>query len=274
MQDFISLGAGVQSTTMLLMAAHGEIEFNGKYAIFSDTGWEPKEVYDHLVWLIGEAKKFGIEVVIANNGNIKKDTYNALKFGSRVASMPIRTLNLDAPDPKKQKGIIMRQCTSEYKIIPVEKKIRSLIGYKPRQRIPKKSINLWMGISTDEIQRVKDSMTPWIVKEYPLVDKGFNRLDCLNWMERKGYPVPPKSSCIICPYHSNEIWLEMKRNHPEEWQEAVKFDNAIRDNYPGIRGQAFLHKSYVPLEEANINENQLSIYDDDFTNECEGICGV
>jgi hypothetical protein len=44
----LSLGAGVQSTTMALMAAVGEIADKPDAAIFADTGWEPKAVYDHL----------------------------------------------------------------------------------------------------------------------------------------------------------------------------------------------------------------------------------
>lgn len=43
----LSLGAGVQSTTLALMAAHGEIE-PPDCAIFADTQWEPAEVYAHL----------------------------------------------------------------------------------------------------------------------------------------------------------------------------------------------------------------------------------
>jgi 3'-phosphoadenosine 5'-phosphosulfate sulfotransferase (PAPS reductase)/FAD synthetase len=43
----LSLGAGVQSTTLALMAAAGEIEAPD-CAIFADTGWEPKAVYQHL----------------------------------------------------------------------------------------------------------------------------------------------------------------------------------------------------------------------------------
>lgn len=44
----LSLGAGVQSTTLALMAAHGEIGAMPDCAIFADTGWEPKAVYEHL----------------------------------------------------------------------------------------------------------------------------------------------------------------------------------------------------------------------------------
>ena len=52
MMHIISLGAGVQSTTMALMAAHGEIEPMPDCAIFADTGDEPQAVYDHLAWLM------------------------------------------------------------------------------------------------------------------------------------------------------------------------------------------------------------------------------
>jgi hypothetical protein len=48
----LSLGAGVQSTTMALMAAHGEVGPMPDCAIFSDTGWEPNAVYQHLAWLM------------------------------------------------------------------------------------------------------------------------------------------------------------------------------------------------------------------------------
>lgn len=50
----LSLGAGVQSTTLLLMSRHGDIApLDG--AVFADTGWEPQEVYRHLAWLEQES---------------------------------------------------------------------------------------------------------------------------------------------------------------------------------------------------------------------------
>jgi hypothetical protein len=44
----LSLGAGVQSTTLALMAAQGEIQPLPDCAIFADTGWEPATVYRHF----------------------------------------------------------------------------------------------------------------------------------------------------------------------------------------------------------------------------------
>lgn len=48
----LSLGAGVQSTTMALMAAHGELGPMPDCAILPILGWEPKAVYEHLDWLM------------------------------------------------------------------------------------------------------------------------------------------------------------------------------------------------------------------------------
>lgn len=68
----ISLGAGVQSTTMALMAAHGEIGPMPACAIFADTGAEPKSVYDHLAWLM-LANVLPYPVHVVSGGNLADD---------------------------------------------------------------------------------------------------------------------------------------------------------------------------------------------------------
>ena len=49
--EIISLGAGVQSSVMALMAARGELTPMPSAAVFADTQWEPAGVYAHLDWL-------------------------------------------------------------------------------------------------------------------------------------------------------------------------------------------------------------------------------
>src|SRR5688572_32281679 len=46
----LSLGAGVQSTALALLAARGELPLP-EAAIFADTGWESAVTYAHLDWL-------------------------------------------------------------------------------------------------------------------------------------------------------------------------------------------------------------------------------
>ena len=259
----LSLGAGVQSTTVALLAVHGEIE-KPEHAIFADTGWEPQEVYDHLQWLTPILEDAGIHVHTVKKGNIRED---ALNGGTTFQSMPLYSV-IDASS-----GIGRRQCTREYKITPITKKQRELIGLKFRERWTPahgKIVNL-MGISVDEVQRAKDNRVKYIENEFPLLDLRMKRTDCLSWLSNHGYRAP-RSACIGCPYHTDREWREIKEN-PKEWADVIAFDRAIRDIHKG-GGQQFLHRKLIPLEEVDLRSEeergQLTL----FNNECEGMCGI
>ena len=202
MLNIISLGAGVQSTTMALMAAHGEITPMPDCAIFADTGWEPKAVYDHLEQLV-PLLSFPVHVVSA--GNIRDDLTTQNK--GRYAAVPFYLRDGDGND-----GMGRRQCTHEYKLKPLMHKQRELLGVGRRDRIKKGSVTVWVGISTDEAMRMKPTGRSWQVNRWPLIEKRVSRGDCLEWLKRNGYSHPPKSSCIGCPFHSNGHWREMKLN--------------------------------------------------------------
>lgn len=264
----LSFGGGTQSTALLLMALKGEI--NGvipDYIIFSDTGWEPASIYEWVEKVNKYIKeKYNREIIYTNGGNIRTDLLRAAKEGVRVATLPFYTL-----DDSGSKGMVLRQCTGEYKINPVKQKVRQLLGYEPRKKV-KEVVHMWKGISTDEIQRVKPIADSWIEAEHPLIDVVMmNRSNCIAYVEREGLGTPAKSSCIGCPFHDNQTWLDMKRNDPVSWEDACAVDEAIRV-LPKLKSKVFLHKSCKPLREVDLNENQLTF--DDFINECEGFCGI
>ena len=259
----LSLGAGVQSTTVALLAVHGEIE-KPEHAIFADTGWEPQEVYDHLKWLTPILEKAKIQTHIVKKGNIREDALNDL---TTFQSMPLYSLT------DTGSGIGRRQCTREYKITPITKKQRELIGLGYRQKWKPeygKIINL-VGISVDEIQRAKDNRVKYIQNEFPLLDLRMKRSDCLTWLANHGYSAP-RSACLGCPYHNDREWRQIKSN-PKEWADVIEFDRAIRDKHKG-EGQQFLHPKLIPLEEVDLrteeDKGQLAL----FTQECEGMCGI
>lgn len=277
----LSLGAGVQSTTLLLMALHGEFTERPDCAIFADTGWEPAAIYEHLRWLKGEARVGGIPVYRVSVGNLKQDLLNAVQGRRRrVANPPFYVRNRDeageyaTPD---RGGMLWRSCTKEYKIGPIRRKIRALAeAVVGCSRLPAGCVEQWFGISFDEWRRVRKSDVAYIVNRYPLVDLRLTRADCIAWLKRHGYRVPPKSACLGCPYHSDAIWREMKRDSPKEWKETVSFDRAIRKGLPGVKGEAFLHRSLIPLEIVDLRsetargQTQLPGFED----ECSGHCGV
>lgn len=265
--NILSLGAGVQSSVMALMAAKGEITPMPDCAIFSDTGWEPKRVYEWLDWL---ETQLTFPVYKVNKGNLRDDLLGALGDG-RFASVPFFT-----ESDNKGGGLLRRQCTREYKVEPITKKIRELAGLKPKQRAKGViNVDLWIGISTDEIIRMKPNRETWIENRWPLIDAHMSRQDCLQWMEKNNYPMPEKSSCIGCPYHDDKAWRDMKLNDKESWDDAVMMDKVIRDGVRGTKQKLYIHRSLKPLDEVDFrNLEDMGQTTIEFGEECEGICGV
>ena len=259
MLRILSLGAGVQSSTVAMMAKHGEIEpFDA--AIFADTGWEPKAVYNWLDWL---EKQLPFPVYRVNKGNLKVDLREGCGAEKkRFASVPFFTSG---------GGIGKRQCSQEYKITPIRKKIRELAGLKPRQRAKEILATEAVGISLDEIQRMKPPRVWWLEGEWPLIDLRMTRADCLQWMQSNGYPEPPKSACIGCPFHNDQMWRSMRDNDTAEFQDAVDMDNVIRTGGKTQREHQFMHRSLKPLGECEFKgDSQIDM----FGNECSGLCGT
>lgn len=244
---YLSLGAGVQSTTLLLLAVQNGIPgFDA--AIFADTMWEPAAVYRHLDRLTGIADRAGIEVVRVSAGDIRAD---ALDPAHRFASMPLFTLG-----PNGERGMARRQCTSEYKIKPIKAEVRRRLGYPHPMRVPAGvRAGMAIGISVDEIGRARDSDVGYMRNVFPLLELGWRRDDCLRYLNQRGLGDTPKSSCVGCPFHDDRFWADLKANSPAEWAEAVAFDRAIRNgsaraNAKGhpLRGRFFLHRQRVPLD--------------------------
>lgn len=263
----LSLGAGVQSTALALMIEKGEMD-KVDCAIFADTKGEPKLVYEHLDWL---ETQVSYPIYRTSWRDLKEDMLDAAVGKYKFMAIPLFTKNMGTG----KKGLLRRQCTSDYKIKPVQQKVRQLLGYSKGQRVKKGTkVDMVMGISYDELQRMKENQLKHIENKYPLVDNKIRRSDCLEWMAKNNYPRPPRSACTFCPYHSNFEWREIKKNK-EEWEEVIRIDEIIRHSSKRLSefDEVFLHRSCVPIKDADLSDSdsskQLSLLD-----ECDGMCGV
>lgn len=269
----LSLGAGVQSTTIALMAAVGEIE-PPDLAIFADTQSEPAAVLGHLWWLAGQLP---YPLYVVSHGSLDADSTRirtSVKSGFKGVKSLIPAYVL-SPDGKP--GMMGRKCTLDYKINPIERMLRQLLGIK---RVTSKVVLVeqWIGISIDEAQRMKPSRKPWIKISWPLIDARMSRADCLRWMKEHGYPEPPRSACYFCPFHSDAEWRRMQADEPEEFAKAVEYEKRLSEGYnksENLRSEgAFLHSSRVPLDEVTFKNVPDRLQVSLFGNECEGLCGV
>ena len=271
----ISLGGGVQSTVLALMADAGEFGGRPDLAIFADTDWEPAGVYEIVRWL-GEVLSFPV-VTTSNGRSLRKDAHEGVSDSGRPSTtIPVFTL-----DQSGAHGMVPRQCTSHYKIRPIHHAIKRHLGLDPSRRMPAGiSVETWLGISAEEVLRIRDSHVGWNVNRYPLVERGMTRVDCREWFaERHPDRTLARSACAGCPFRSDEEWMALKTTDPDLYADAVELDRRLRDPEasaaPTLLNEAFLHSSRRPLDEAVGRAEHLKrIQPRLWVDECEGICGV
>lgn len=250
----LSLGAGVQSTALALMAARGDIE-PPDCAVFADTGWEPEAVYAHLDWL---------------ETQLPFPLYRVRRAGVDLGEMMLQVASGERPEKGTPAlvpyfvgsgGMIPKQCSKEFKTRPVARKVVDLVGPGPQ-------VEMWLGISRDELQRMKSNERKWITNRFPLIEARMTRRDCQGWLAERQYSAP-RSACIFCPFRSRDDWLAVQES-PADWARVVDFDSRVRSAHPD---GAFLLKSREPLALADFSAMQ-DAPGFDFNNECEGMCST
>jgi hypothetical protein len=270
MLKILSLGAGVQSTKLALSAAEGEICPMPDCAIFADTAHEPREVYDHLQWLMSPGV-LPYPVYIVSAGDLFKSASTVKRTSDGQRTYISTAIPVYMQDGLRR-GIGQRHCTRDFKIAPINRKIRELAGLR---RVLKKHgviAEVWIGISTDEAQRMKPATMPWLVNRWPLIERGESREDCIRWLRRRGVNAP-RSACTFCPFRDEESWLRLSA---EEFSGAVAKERELQSAYQRateMRGVPYFHASRVPLDRVDFS-SRADKQPDLFGNECEGMCGI
>ena len=275
MLNILSLGAGVQSSTLALMAACGEITPMPDCAIFADTGAEPEGVYKWLDWL---ETQLPFPVLRRSAGSLTEQSLK-IRVSKRTGQTYVRSM-IPAYVAKYTGGrsLLGRKCTADHKVKVIVQTARKFA------QIPRgcKEVRViqWIGISTDEAHRMKPSSEKWIVHRWPLIDMDMSRQSCLNWMLAHGYPEPPRSACIYCPFHSDAEWIRLKDKEPQEFAKVVQFErdmqaaHAQQTGTARLNGIAYLHNDLKPIDQVEFKTTPERAQLDLFGNECEGLCGV
>jgi len=272
--NVLNLGAGVQSSCLALMAAKGEITPMPDFAVFADTQAEPQSVYDWLDWL---EKQLPFPVYRVTKGDLTGDSLRVhiAKAGHERVQRIIPAFGLLKDGTKT--AAIGRSCTADYKVQAIVREIRNRCGIKRGQK--EISVTQWIGISWDELQRAKKASHEFTQHRWPLIEVKMRRHDCLNWMRQNGYPEPPRSACVYCPFHSDTEWRRLRDEEPHEFQRAIEFDKQIREVHKNhnkmLNMEVYLHNSCKPLDEIDFDSDEdkgQQVWD--FQAECEGMCGV
>lgn len=238
---FLSWGLGVQSTWLLVMAGLGEIEPIDA-AIVADTQWERKKTGEIFQFYREWAEEHNIHVEVVTAGSVR------LLGAAEHLHIPFYT-DTGAP--------LTRQCTNHFKLIPLKRGMRRLAGFHETKIPHPKSgqFEVLIGISWDEWNRMNESRIKFMTNRYPLVEKHINRWDCETGFRKLGLPVPIKSACIGCPFRQAIEWLNMQRNDPDDFRDAVEFDKENRNNPLADRGSTsdklYVWKGLIPLSDVD-----------------------
>ncbi len=262
---YLAFGAGVQSTALLVagcLGLHGVQRPD--VALFADTHWEPRYVYEQVERMTAWAAQHGVPVETCSRGDLgalwlehKQNRGTSMPiyvhFAAKVVCAcqtvvvpgvcPLCNGEGFTRDPERtETGILKRNCTRDFKI-------RAMRGALRAKGV--KVARAQLGISYDEVERMRDSDVRWVQNTYPLIDARLRRHDCEELVVRAGLPRPLKSSCVQCPYHGDDYWRFLHAEHPADFERACALDDAQRapgfSAAKGLHGTPFLHRSGKPL---------------------------
>lgn len=259
-----SYGGGVQSTAALVLAAQKKIDFS--IFLFSNVG-DDSEHPATLAYVRDVAMPYaaanGIELLelrrMRRDGSLFQTVYQRVTDLSYQQNLIPFRLSNGTPGG--------RSCTADWKIGVIARE------QKRRGATPESPAVCGLGISLDEFHRMKtDSGILWQILEYPLIDLRLTRQDCMNIIERAGLPIPPKSSCWFCPFHSLQKWREMRVKEPELFARSVEIERINNQrNTRNEKPSQWLTRMLIPLDQA-VAHDQADMFDE-LDDACEsGFC--
>lgn len=218
-----SYGGGTQSVAIACLIKEGRLP-KPDLIVMADTGKEVSQTWQYTDQVVRPMlASIGLELHIARHDLATVDLYG--KNGDLL--IPAFTAT----------GKLPTYCSSEWKKYVVRRFLRS-------QGV--KECVTWIGISIDEIGRLKPSDVQWQTYHWPLCfDVKMTRPECREYVIRQGNPPPPRSRCAECPHQADDEWLELEESYPADFQRAIARDEEIRANDP--QHAVFLHRSRKPL---------------------------
>jgi hypothetical protein len=254
----ISLGWGCQSFALAAMSALGVLP-RVDAAIHADTTHERRKTYEFAQRWTPWLEERGVRVVTVRADEKRLDPFYSVNKLS--VFLPAYTTR----ETGERSGMLRRQCTSEWKVLPIRRWLQvNRSGELVEQ---------WLGITLDEVQRMRQSDVQYITNVYPFVemlDRPWTRGMATQWLLDNGLEVPCRSACVFCPFHTRQEWREIKLAGDGDWEKAVEVDEALRHARPGY--VCYLTPERKPLVDCDFSSpedhGQLSLWGE----ECSGMC--
>jgi len=237
MSTVVSYGGGVQSTALVILAMREQWSVDEiiHVDLMDAESPETRRYVAYLTGWLWDTYKRRMTI-------IESDLYGDMLKHPEFTPVPWRG--------KSEGFMLRRQCTRQYKVQPVARYLY--------QRYQEGRINLMLGISADEWQRMRHSSYSRIEHVYPLVERMITRRHCREIIEQEGLILPWKSSCWFCPFRS------------------VGSQHALLKRYPRLQGMARELEQRINSARVERGKPEIDVvrsWDVDQKNFCEeGFC--
>ena len=260
-----ALGGGQDSFAILAYAARHP-EFLERYAphdrivVMSATGNEHQETDDYVAkWAAPMSAAIGAEFI-----HITADMgYHTADWASLGHFFEVKNRIGSKAYPKS--------CTDQLKIRPIYRFLEAYVGRRYGLTVGRKKgfyeytakygkLKVLLGITAEEATRriatpdsaKKDAAALWmqrcIDRVYPLVDMGWDRKHCQDYMIEIGQPVPLPSNCMMCPFVSEIelLWLwTFRRSEYDRWV-VLEANKLARDQDKGEKNFGVFGRTTLP----------------------------
>lgn len=280
----LSFGGGTQSTHLLEEHFKGNIHYDA--IVMADTGAEPDFIHKQVAWWQQRQKEYSntTPFIITHHtsmpGGIEEMAMRWIMTEYQRFQLPVYCSKLDEEGQIKLAGIMPRQCTVDFKIIPVKQRIRQMIlkdhGLGERQRVPAEvGVIIDIGFSSDEIRRINFCQSPqfkYMYLAYPLVEVNQSTEDSINFLAENKMPCK-RSRCYLCPFNCDMKgmdWNEIIEDEPLSFLKAAWIDSEIRivqsRGEKAMKAIPFLHFSRKPLKKVFEIQHQwlMAQYENEF----------
>lgn len=226
MIEVLSYGGGRQTVAYCVLIAQGRAPKPDRIVI-ADTGRENSSTWDYMQEVtIPLLSSVGLSIEIASHSLATVDLYSH----QGTLLLPVHT----------ETGKFSSWCSGEWKASVITRYLRA-------QGVEKHTSLI--GFALDEVKRIKSTEG----RRFPLVEMMLTKEDCKNLILDAGFPLPPPSSCWMCPNKANEEWRYERERYPEDFEQACILDEEIRQEDIEAGGSGvWLHHSRVPLREARL----------------------
>lgn len=216
-----SCGGGTQSACIAAMICGYDLE-TPDYAVIADTGRERSSTWEYYERVLKpNLAAVGVDLI-----RVSKSRYATVDLfaDSGQILLPVFT----------ESGKMSAYCSDKWKRCVIQRWLRE-------QGV--EQCDNWLGFSTDEMKRVRTPRERWFQYRYPLIEFSLSRKDCLDYVQKAGWPPPPRSSCWMCPNMGSDEWNDIRENYPDDFDKAVRLESVVREGDPGM----YFHPSRTPL---------------------------